>query len=146
MLQPVTAPGETSTWVPSKHRAGIEYTNCLAGLQVCINLGIVCAYAIGYPYEGGAASIDLFGRAVPWWRVMFAAALGPCLLQVSVGQWPCHVTYISALRFIKGLCCSGGNCLPTLQACDLCSPRLARQSVLHPQFQRRVPSWSYGPQ
>jgi hypothetical protein len=57
----------------------------LGWVQVCINVGILCAYAIGYPYEAGDVTVDLLGRAVPWWRIMFAAALGPCILQVRAG-------------------------------------------------------------
>lgn len=52
--------------------------------QVFINVGILAAYVIGYPYEMGTEKVDLLGHEVAWWRIMFAAALGPALLQSAV--------------------------------------------------------------
>lgn len=55
-------------------------------VQVCINIGILAAYAMGFPYEDGDARVQLLGRDLPWWRLMFAVALAPCLLQAR--SWP----------------------------------------------------------
>lgn len=35
--------------------------------QVFINVGILAAYLIGFPYEAGAASVQLLGHEVAWW-------------------------------------------------------------------------------
>ncbi|KAL4430702.1 hypothetical protein ABPG75_005958 [Micractinium tetrahymenae] len=51
--------------------------------QVFINVGILAAYLVGYPYEAGATSVQLLGHEVAWWRIMFAAVLGPALLQAA---------------------------------------------------------------
>ncbi|PSC75287.1 plastidic glucose transporter 4-like isoform [Micractinium conductrix] len=51
--------------------------------QVCINVGILAAYLLGLPYSLGPASVALLGREVDWWRIMFAAGMGPALLQAA---------------------------------------------------------------
>ena len=36
-------------------------------LQVFVNVGILAAYLIGYPYEAGMDTVPLLGRQVVWW-------------------------------------------------------------------------------
>ena len=36
-------------------------------LQVFVNVGILAAYLIGYPYEAGMDTVPLLGRQVAWW-------------------------------------------------------------------------------
>lgn len=36
-------------------------------LQVFINVGILSAYVVGYPYEAGTESVTLLGHDVAWW-------------------------------------------------------------------------------
>ena len=36
-------------------------------LQVFVNVGILAAYGIGYPYEAGMDRVPLLGRQVAWW-------------------------------------------------------------------------------
>jgi hypothetical protein len=36
-------------------------------LQVFVNVGILAAYLIGYPYEAGMDTVALLGRQVAWW-------------------------------------------------------------------------------
>ena len=53
---------------------------CVLQLFVCV--GILLAFAIGLPYDGKEATINLLGKATSWWRVMFALGLVPDVAQV----------------------------------------------------------------
>ena len=46
-------------------------------------MGILAAYAMGYPLESGVKSVVLLGVTVPWWRVMMAAAALPAAVQAA---------------------------------------------------------------
>lgn len=49
-----------------------------------MTVGILAAFAVGWPYaRGSAASVTLAGHVLPWWRVMFAIGLVPAVLQVE---------------------------------------------------------------
>jgi hypothetical protein len=39
----------------------------LVSLQVTVNVGILCSYLVGLPYERGTDTITLFGHQVQWW-------------------------------------------------------------------------------
>ncbi|KAL4859569.1 Plastidic glucose transporter 4 [Chlorella vulgaris] len=57
--------------------------------QVTVNVGILCSYLVGLPYEQGTDTITLFGHQVQWWRVMFGAAIVPALVQfVALARCP----------------------------------------------------------
>lgn len=49
--------------------------------QIVISGGIMCGFALGWPYEGNRDfSVQMFGKKVPWWRCMvLATALIPLL-------------------------------------------------------------------
>ncbi|EFN59043.1 hypothetical protein CHLNCDRAFT_137750 [Chlorella variabilis] len=64
---------------------------------VFVNVGILSSYIIGLPYEGGTDSVSLMGHDVAWWRIMFAAALGPALLQ-GVALLACPESPVWLLR------------------------------------------------
>ncbi len=56
---------------------------CLSSLnQLAITGGVLCAFALGWPYERDAAfAVHLLGRDVAWWRVMLGFAVLPALAQ-----------------------------------------------------------------
>lgn len=53
--------------------------------QICINVGIVAAFALGWPYDAGQPRfVDLLGWTdVPWWRVQLAAGAVPAAAQAT---------------------------------------------------------------
>ena len=56
----------------------------VANAQVFVCIGILCAYALGWPYAQGKEREMLFlGMHIEWWRIMFAAGLLPALLQAQ---------------------------------------------------------------
>ena len=55
---------------------------CVCGLQLFVCVGILIAFAIGLPYDGKEAFLDLGQHQIAWWRVMFAIGLAPATLQV----------------------------------------------------------------
>jgi MFS family permease len=60
--------------------------------QILINIGIVLAFALGWPYEATPdETVTLFGYTLPWWRCMFAIGVIPALLQ-AVGMALCPET------------------------------------------------------
>jgi len=61
--------------------------------QIFINLGIVSAFAIGWPLEsvGPMTHVVLLGHEVLWWRCMFAAGLIPAVIQ-AIGMLFCPET------------------------------------------------------
>lgn len=61
--------------------------------QILINIGIVVAFALGWPYEADhSKTIDLFGLyTFPWWRCMFAVGVVPAILQ-ALGMAVCPET------------------------------------------------------
>jgi MFS family permease len=53
--------------------------------QICINVGIIVAFALGWPYEKDVGfAVRLFGRVVPWWRCMFISGIVLGVLQAIV--------------------------------------------------------------
>ncbi|KAL4547850.1 hypothetical protein Ndes2526B_g07072 [Nannochloris sp. 'desiccata'] len=61
--------------------------------QILINIGIVVAFALGWPYEANPSkTINLFGLyTLPWWRCMFAVGVVPAILQ-AIGMALCPET------------------------------------------------------
>lgn len=55
---------------------------CACGLQLFVCVGILIAFAIGLPYDGKEAFLNLAQHQIAWWRVMFAIGLAPATLQV----------------------------------------------------------------
>ena len=55
---------------------------CDCGLQLFVCVGILIAFAIGLPYDGKEAFLNLAEHQIAWWRVMFAIGLAPATLQV----------------------------------------------------------------
>ncbi len=55
---------------------------CACGLQLFVCVGILIAFAIGLPYDGKEAFLNLAQHQIAWWRVMFAIGLAPAALQV----------------------------------------------------------------
>ena len=47
-------------------------------------MGILLAFAIGLPYDGKEATVNLLGNETAWWRVMFALGLVPAVTQVNL--------------------------------------------------------------
>jgi hypothetical protein len=54
----------------------------VCGLQLFVCVGILIAFAIGLPYDGKEAFLNLAQHQIAWWRVMFAIGLAPATLQV----------------------------------------------------------------
>ena len=53
-------------------------------LQIFVNLGILMAYVIGFPYDKHSdAAIGLGSQQLSWWRIMFLSGIIPAVLQVS---------------------------------------------------------------
>lgn len=51
--------------------------------QVFINVGILCAYCAGLPYERGVDKISILGFTgpIPWWKLMIIFAVVPAFIQ-----------------------------------------------------------------
>ncbi|DBB09503.1 TPA: hypothetical protein ACH3X3_008063 [Trebouxia sp. C0006] len=56
--------------------------------QLFVCVGILIAFAIGLPYDGKEAFLDLGQHQIAWWRVMFAIGLAPATLQ-AIGMSTC---------------------------------------------------------
>lgn len=59
--------------------------------QLFINVGVVAAFAMGWPYERGAPSVVVEGRPLAWWRAMLAAGAAPAAVQ-ALGMAMCPET------------------------------------------------------
>jgi MFS family permease len=61
--------------------------------QILINIGIVLAFALGWPYEHDPSkTVDFFGLSTfPWWRCMFAVGAVPAIVQ-ALGMSVCPET------------------------------------------------------
>jgi MFS family permease len=61
--------------------------------QILINIGIVIAFALGWPYEANPSkTITIFDSyTLPWWRCMFAVGVLPAILQ-ALGMALCPET------------------------------------------------------
>lgn len=57
--------------------------------QVCINVGIVSAYALGYPYEAGIDTVTVLGHTVAWWCAPRACCCCCSLLLAAGVGVPC---------------------------------------------------------
>lgn len=94
--------------------------------QIFINLGIVCAFALGWPYERDVTAVVLFGQEVEWWRCMFAVGLIPAAMQ-AVGMLACPETpvwllwaglHLQASKSYRAL----HGCLPSTPGTDVLEP------------------------
>ena len=73
-------------------------------MQVFVCIGILSAYAVGWPYaKGSAIVVTVAGMAISWWRIMFAVGLLPAVTQARTVLAYCKLQvaqerYLSALE------------------------------------------------